>query len=318
MTDTHEFINGGLLSKRPPDINRVDWDLFIKEMAAANNYEELDHPLQIDIELNSGCNMACPFCRHGYEKIENKNMEIQDYYKIVSEAVKIGTKSLKLNYINEPMLRKDLEDCIKYAKEAGILNVYLVTNGTLLTAKRRKRILESGLTKLFISIDASTAQIYNKQRLDGRFNLVVNNVLSLIKERNESGMEFPIVRVSFLKNQINIHESEEFEIFWKDKADIIAFQKMDEVPDIKTNLTIKNVSASEDGCQFPFKQMVIDSDGDILPCCKMFGKKLVLGNIKDNTLEEAWNSEKMKELHLIHSNGEWINSEICRNCILGY
>jgi len=284
-------------------------------MAAASDLQEHSHPLQIDVELNAGCNMACPFCTHGYQKIENNLLDRAKFEKILKEAVSIGVKAVKFNYINEPMLRKDLEEIIRWTRDQGIINIYMVTNGTLLTPKRRQSLMQSGLTKLFVSLDAVTGETYNKQRLSGQFNKVVANVLAFIKERNELGTQFPLVRVSFLRNQINKHEEKAFQEFWQDRADLIAFQKMNEIPDRKTSLTIADVEMPSKGCDLPFKQLVIDDDGEILPCCKLAGKKLPIGNIDTMTLQQAWDSSKMKHLRRIHSTKEWQNHDICRNCM---
>jgi len=315
MTKTHKFHNQHLLSACPPDVDKKEWDEFRSMMAAASDLQEHSHPLQIDVELNAGCNMACPFCVHGYQKIEDNRLDRKKFEKILKEAVSIGVKSVKFNYINEPMLRKDLEDIIRWTKDQGIINIYMVTNGTLLTPKRRQSLMQSGLTKLFVSLDAVTEETYNKQRLSGQFNKVVANVLAFIKERNELGQQFPLVRVSFLRNQINKHEETAFQEFWQDRADLIAFQKMNEIPDRKTSLTIADVEMPSKGCDLPFKQLVIDDDGEILPCCKLAGKKLPIGNIDTMTLQEAWDSSKMKHLRRIHSTKEWQNHDICRNCM---
>lgn len=315
MTKTHKFHNQHLLSACPPDVDKKEWDEFRSMMAAASDLQEHSHPLQIDVELNAGCNMACPFCIHGYQKIENNLLDRAKFEKILKEAVSIGVKSVKFNYINEPMLRKDLEEIIRWTKDQGIINIYMVTNGTLLTAKRRESLMQSGLTKLFVSLDAVIEDTYNRQRLSGQFNKVVTNVLAFIKERNEIGQQFPLVRVSFLRNQINKHEEKAFQEFWQDKADLIAFQKMNEIPDRKTSLTIADVEMPSKGCDLPFKQLVIDDDGEILPCCKLAGKKLPIGNIDTMTLQEAWDSSKMKHLRSIHSSKEWQNHDICRNCM---
>ena len=103
--------------------------------------------------------------------------------------------------INEPLLRKDLEEAIKYAKSKGIINIYFVTNGSLLTEQRIEALLQSGVTKVFISIDAATEETYNKQRKNGLYKKVVRNVRRLVERRDELGLEFPKVRVSFLKNK---------------------------------------------------------------------------------------------------------------------
>lgn len=315
MSKTHEFKNYDALWQCPPEVAPELWNQFAAEMKQADNMEVLDFPVQIDVELNAGCNMRCPFCTHGYEKIENTKMDLKHYFRMVDEAVANGAKSLKLNYINEPMLRTDLEDCIKYAKNAGIINIYMATNGSLLSESRRKKLIHSGITKIFVSIDAITPETYAKQRLDGKYyEKIVQNVVNLVEERNALGLEFPKVRVSFLKNALNQGEEKAFEDFWQDKVDVIAFQKMNEVPDRDTGLMVETESEQQ-GCQFPFKQLVVANDGSILPCCKLYGRKLSLGNIADTTLKQAWDSPKMKNLREIHKSGEWRNHEICRACI---
>lgn len=306
-----------LLSLCPPDVNRKDWAAFRRNFALTEKFVEFDHPLQLDVELNGGCNMKCPFCIHGYgDKIPNKKMEIADYHRIIEEAVEIGVKSLKLNYINEPMLRKDLEECIKYARDKGILNVYMVTNGTCLNAKRRESLLASGITKLFISLDAVTAETYDKQRLSGNFERVVENVEKFLELRNEHKLQFPLVRVSFLKNAANIHEAEAFQTYWEEKVDIISFQTMNEVPDQTTGLLLDAEQKTTGGCSFPFKQLVVDHNGTILPCCKLAGRSLPLGNIATMTLKEAWNSKRIKQLRKIHRTDEWRQHPVCFKCMV--
>jgi radical SAM protein with 4Fe4S-binding SPASM domain len=314
----HEIHNRNLLEECPIGIDSHDWALFRDNYKKAEHFEELESPVQLDIELNGGCNMQCPFCLHGYgDKRPNALLSIEQYKRLIDEAVELGVRGLKLNYINEPMLRADLERCIAYAKTAGMLNVYMVTNGTLLNAKRRTSMLDSGITKVFISVDAATSQTYNKQRLSGKFDLVVKNILGFVEERNRRGLTHPLVRVSFLRNALNAHEEEDFQAFWEDKVDMIAFQKMSDLPDLDSGLTIKEPGMKSNGCTFPFKQLVVDHQGDILPCCKMGGKKLALGNIEHMTLKTAWNSDKMKDLQLTHKENRWRDNPVCNRCITG-
>jgi len=319
MSFFHDIRNRNLLEECPPGIDSHAWELFRRDYEKAGQFEELDSPPQLDIELNGGCNMKCPFCLHGYgDKRPDTHLLTERYQALIDEAVALGVRGLKLNYINEPMLRTDLERCIAYAKAAGILNVYMVTNGTLLNAKRRASMLDSGITKVFISVDAATSGTYSKQRLSGKFDLVVKNILDFVEERDRQGLKYPLVRVSFLRNALNIHEEEAFREFWQDKVDMLAFQKMNDLPDLDSGLTLNGrVTEEPRGCTFPFKQLVVDHEGDILPCCKMGGKKLLLGNIDTMTLKAAWNSDKMKDLQLMHKENRWRDNPVCKRCIGG-
>ena len=202
-----------------------------------------------------------------------------------------------------------------YAKSQGILNVYFVTNGSLLFPARRKSLLASGVTKIFVSIDAATSKTYDKQRRNGAFETIVENVKALVEERNALGQKFPVVRVSFLKNQLNIHEADQFFEYWKDIVDVVTFQTMNEIPGKTTGLTLKETTEPLP-CSFPNKQLVVDSEGDILPCCKLYGKNLALGNISSMSLQEAWGSDKMVALRESHNFGTWQDNPVCRKCLL--
>ncbi|SVB44646.1 uncharacterized protein METZ01_LOCUS197500 [marine metagenome] len=47
----------------------------------------------------------------------------------------------------------------------------------------------------------------------------------------------------------------------------------------------------------------------------MGGKKLVLGNIENMTLQNAWTSTKMKDLKLMHEQNRWKENPVCKRCI---
>jgi len=306
-----------LLELCPTSVDQERWKDFRAAMQKAKNLEAQESgPIQIDLELNGSCNMHCPFCIHGYNGQTNLDLQLslEQAKNILQQAHSAGAVSLKLNYINEPLIRKDLEDVIAYARSIGYVNVYLVTNGSLLTPERQLSILQAGLTRIYVSIDAATAETYNKQRKSGLYDHVVDNVRSLIQVRNRLNMRFPLIRVSFLKNAINIHEALDFFDQWKDTADLITFQTMNNVPDIETGLSIESFTELKP-CDFPFKQLVVDHEGNILPCCKLPGRKLKIGNIKSMSIQQAWQSDKMQNLRSQHSSENTTLNPICRACL---
>jgi len=239
-----------------------------------------------------------------------------NYKSLIDQAVSMGTLSVKLNNMNEPLLLPDIERYIRYAKDQGIVNIFFSTNGTLLTAEKSRMLIDSGLTKLFISIDAVTPETYYAQRGSTRFNTVVRNVNQFIDIRNESGKSYPLVRVNFLKNKLNLHEVDQFLEYWKNRADIVIFQEMYERVDKKSDLMITD-KKTEFRCSFPFKLMAVRSNGDILPCCTMHGQRMVVGNISEMSLIDAWNSKLMYQLRKIHINGDFEKFPICNYCVNG-
>ena len=106
--------------------------------------------------------------------------------------------------------RKDLIKFITYAKSAGILDIYMSTNGSLLTKKISKEIINSGLTRLQISLDAATKEIFDIIRVGGNFDKVISNVNRFMKIREELKSELPTVRVNFVQTDTNKHELNSF------------------------------------------------------------------------------------------------------------
>jgi radical SAM protein with 4Fe4S-binding SPASM domain len=78
----------------------------------------------------------------------------------------------------------------------------------------------------------------------------------------------------------------------------------------------KKVTIPEVGfCQDLFSHLVIDRFGDVYPCVRFDPTKInKLGNIKESTLEELWNSEKRLDMLKEHIKGNRNCSELCSKC----
>ena len=282
-----------------------------------------DYPLQLDIELNASCNLSCPMCPISAESAKGKGkatwFSIDLYREIILDGVKNGLKALKLNYINEPLVRDDLYEFIEFAHNNGVLDIYLSTNGLLMTEEVSERLIKSGLSRIQISVDAITSETYEKMRPGGDFQAVINNIYALLAVRRAMDSITPLIRVNIVRTNINEHEVEDFVSFWSDKVDMVGIQEFVKPPisskkiDSKTSINKKDKGFR---CSFPFKQIVINNEGEVLPCCTFWGEKLSLGNInQSSSIKELWNSQNMKERRELHKNGKYYDNEVCRSCV---
>lgn len=64
-------------------------------------------------------------------------------------------------------------------------------------------------------------------------------------------------------------------------------------------------------CIFPWLHLYVNTDGAVYPCCTTLYEHPI-GNVRDNTIVELWNSEKMKEVRKKLLAGEKV--EGCANC----
>lgn len=304
-------------------VGKSKWKEYRDQYDKASQLEIVtDFPIQLDFELNASCNLKCPMCPNSAESNNRKGKDtwfkFDDFKRILDAGVKNGLKAIKLNYLNEPLIRKDIIQFISYAKEIGISDIYLSTNGLLLTDVFTKELIEAGLTRIQVSIDAYTNETYDKVRPGGDLGKVVENIEQFVKIRNELQSITPLIRVNFVRTELNEHELQHFVDYWVKKVEMVGIQEMVKPP--VSNVDIKSKTTSnkrKEGfrCSFPFKQMVINNEGNILPCCTFYGEQFKMGNIKYDNIIDVWNSEQMRILRNIHRNGKYYENDICKKCV---
>ncbi len=304
-------------------LEKKQWEEYRKNYDLASNLNLLDYPIQLDFELNASCNLKCPMCPISAESPKGKGkstwFDFEFFKELIDYSVDKGTKAIKLNYINEPLIRNDLIKFIDYAKKKGVLDIYFSTNGILLKDEISKKLINSGLTRIQISIDAVTQETYNKVRPGGDLKKILENIDNFLKIKKELKKTTPLVRVNFVKTEFNEFELEEFIKLWEDKVDMIGIQEFIKptkvTQKIISNKTIKKKNFK---CSFPFKQLVINNERQVLPCCTFWGEELALQKIeKAEDLQNAWNSEKMRYIRKKHLSGEYKDIPQCKNCIEG-
>lgn len=341
-----------------PDVNAdvrnaIDpkkYDEYRKEWEEATKLNLVtDFPLQIDFELNYSCNFTCPMCTWNEESTEGKGkqtwFDFEVFKEVIDHGVSKGLKSIRLNYINEPLIRKDIVKFISYAHQAGIIDSYFSTNGSLLSDDMIKSLINSGLLRLQVSLDAITKNTYEKIRTGGNYDQVIKNVLRFLEIRNEMGLKLPTLRVNFVKTDVNKNELEDFVKFWEGKADSVGIQDLVGIMDgfgKKTNEQIEQTKLQGDfRCAQPFQRVTLRYNGTILPCCTFYAAEMPIGQLKseintefsdiDNiglldksiksklvigTIEEIWKSKQMEFIRDIHKKGEFWKHPICKTCVL--
>ena len=295
--------------------------------SSQNFTKEFDFPLYILTELTFSCNYRCPQCVLGNleETIKLKpeipEMPIDLFKKIIDEGEKFQCRSLCVNHTNEPLLVKDLIDRISYAQKHGFSDILMNTNGELLNEEISKKLIESGLTRLMVSIDANSTEVFKKIRVGGNFEKVRNNVLNFIKLRNELGLKLPLVRTSFVLQKENEHELNDFKNYWKEKVDYVHTQNFSKPYDTADDSVITEKKPDIDDifrCDQPNNRIVIRSDGQVLPCCSWFSYELAIGNVNDSSIFDIWNSKPMKELRKIHFDGQYYQNPTCEKCVKSF
>lgn len=293
---------------------------------AVNRLElETEFPMFLHVEPNYVCNFRCPMCAQGVPELKEKfgyaeSLTTKDIAAILEEGKRWGCPSISFQGDNEPFLIKEIPDWFAMAREAGFLDVMVNTNGSAMTPRLARRVVDSGLTRIRFSLDAATEETYRRIRIGGDYRRVLANIDLFLRIRADAGSALPKVGVNFVRMAANAHEVEAFAELWNDRVDFIVFQDF-MTPDIEGDYDALDVDAADRvasadvfRCAQPWQRLYIRGNGDVTPCCAMFGVHLKLGNIREEGLHALWNAPRAKELRRLHAEGRYRENAVCLKC----
>lgn len=280
-----------------------------------------DFPMHIDIETSSFCNLECSMCART-QKVKqgtwrkNKNLDFDLFKKIIDEGAKLGLYAINLNNFGEPLLNKNIPEMIKYAKDKGIIDIFFHTNGILLKKNISRKVVEAGLDRIIISIDSPIKEKYEQIRKGAIFDVVIQNLKDLAETRNEMGLDSPLIRINMIKfPDLTKDEVELAKNFFLNYADSIGFLELEDYNEDKLKrVKFKKDYVSSFICPQLFTRLSIHENGNVVPCCVDIDAEMLLGNIKNESILNIWNSNKLNKIREKHLKGKFYEIQRCRYC----
>ena len=280
-------------------------------------------PITVDVELVNRCNLKCVMCYTDHHKAAKHAQSMDDIRRMFRELVQAGGYCLQLGMGSEILLYKNIPEVLRVAREEGVLDVWMFTNGILLNQKIIDALIEFRVARLNISLDGATRETYKAIRGQDKLGQIERNINLLLETKAKRGSKLPILRLTYVVQNENVHECEMFLEKWKDKAGYVDFQRyvaydgMEKLPWGSGSIDAPRVAAPGNSyCPLPFNCLNVWANGDVTPCCFYYGGHgLVLGNVKNETLMEIWNGEPLQKVREGLLSGQ-VNPT-CATCIAG-
>lgn len=150
------------------------------------------------------CNLNCAHCR----RVDDDSTSYQDLTtsqakRMIDQLHEVGKSQPFMPILvfsgGEPLCREDLFELVEYARSLKIRSA-LATNGTLVDEKIARRIKDSGIARVSVSLDGATSDIHNKLRQEvGSFERALEGIGHL----RAKGVDFQI-NITLTKN--NAHQ----------------------------------------------------------------------------------------------------------------
>lgn len=283
----------------------------------ASRGEDYDFPIHLEMENIYACNLHCPHCaREHIEDVAVQTMDIELYKKVIEEGASIGTRSVGFAEWGEVFLDKNIFEKIDFAREKGILDFRLHSNGILITDEIAENIVKSGITWMSISLDACTPETYALTR-GGDYDKAVNALGKIVSAKLRLNSVLPNLRVSFVKTSMNEHEVEIFERTFGQYFDV-AIQDFRDPNRLMPKSLEPQIWASQDydQCLKIFKNLSIRADGRVSACCEDIESKIILGNVREDSLYDIYNGDLVRDLKRQHKEKK-ITDPQCIKCLGG-
>lgn len=310
-------------------------------------------PITCVWEVTMGCNMRCGHCGSSCAEALPDELTTEEALALCDQIAKLGLKWITLSG-GEPLTRKDIHLLVKRLSSLGVA-VNIITNGWLLTRETARKLKDSGISTIAISIDG-TPEIHDKIRKEGAFNHARCAFLTMKELGIYTGAVTTITRQNIgilqdLKEMLIGMGVQSWQVqlglpmgSLKERPDwVLAPEQMKDIIDFcydtaregriaiypadcigyytKKELEIKRLSyrtkmvAPWDGCNAGIRGFGILQNGDILGCTSIRSREYIEGNVRERPLRKIWEDES-KFLWRREMTKEKL-SGLCRICVYG-
>ncbi|OGR00362.1 MAG: hypothetical protein A2505_08550 [Deltaproteobacteria bacterium RIFOXYD12_FULL_55_16] len=174
-------------------------------------------------------------------------------------------------------------------------------------------LVASGLNRLIISLDGTCEETYATYRVDGNFELVLDNMKKMVAAKKRVHSKTPEIIWQFLVNRFNedeIDTAKAMAINLGVTLDLKLMDVSDNLVDVELDTTLEQRKAHWLGrnqkyicerykneihypvfkgiCAELFTDLVVTVDGKVLPCCGTWDKNSTFGDLLTQSFHDIW------------------------------
>ncbi len=291
-------------------------------------------PISISFEPTTSCNLRCPECPSGLRAFTRPTgMLKKDFFRDTIDQLYKDLFYLVFYFQGEPFLNPDFLEMVKYASDKKLYTA-TSTNAHYLTDEKARQTVESGLSRLIISIDGTTQEVYQQYRVGGNLDKVLAGAKNIVKWKKTLKSKTPFIIFQFLVVKPNEHQIEDVKRLGKEIGVDDVWFKTAQVYDyandpnklIPTLDQFSRYKKTKQGTEFKGKitnqcwrlwhDPVITWNGLIAPCCFDKDAKYRMGDLNEKSFKEIWKDHNYRQFRARLLKGRK-NIDICANCSEG-
>lgn len=204
-----DLFNSPIAQVLQQDIDDKKFTWCAVEYCNIKNQNIIKRKFELAINIDESCNLNCPSCRRDSimhisgPEVERKQQDINrimSWLKNFNEPIHII-----LSGNGDPLASNIIRPLIKNYQPKSTQTFRLFTNGLLLKKQLENSPLLPNITEFSISVDAGSAEVYEKVRLGGRWKVLLENLQYLKALQKENN-----VQLNFAVQNSNWHDLSNF------------------------------------------------------------------------------------------------------------
>ena len=277
-------------------------------------------PDHIQIQTITGCNANCIFCPNGKTRRnipKGRRMDRDLYHSIVDQSIEMGIRRYSVYLMNEPMLDRELPERVAYitARINKPQYVKVTSHGGLLTERMAKGLLDSGLSKLKISVQSLDADTY-RQIMDLPLEKTLKNIDRFLALKKQGGYKRPKLEIVMVDSVQTHDEIPRIRQYWQDRNIKLYIEPVENRAD-QHNIRDTAVGAQKlkafSWCRRLMEQIYILYDGRMLQCCADWEQQSVMGDLTKDRLTDIWHGKLYSDNRRRFAGGD-VRGMICACC----
>lgn len=267
--------------------------------------------------VTSKCNLNCIGCYSAEEnRNEKKDLSTAQCFEIIDNLKRTNINSLIVSG-GEPLLRSDLPEILKYAKETCKIPIIQVVSNGMISWKKYEEILPY-IDSLSISVDGYNEDIHFLRNSNMKY--VINTVKHLSEMTQKLCVIFTLhaknidhipeyvalsnlLKVPFSFSLLTVKKDIDFCEFYLDEEAYSLLNLIEKKYDLPiADVTNENTVGCRDSCGLGRRMISIASNGDVFPCHMLHENNLKMGNAMDEEISgvlgnqcKMWDVNKIKE-----------------------
>lgn len=274
-----------------------------------------DHLL---IQTVTGCNGRCRFCPNCKTRRSipaGRRMDWDLYRTVIDQCLELGVHRFSVYLMNEPMLDPELPQRIAYiaARIQKPQYVKVISNGSLLTERMARGLLDSGLDKLKLSVQSLDPVTY--QEITGLpLARTLKNIERFMELKAANRTKRPRLEVAMVDSDSTRAEIPAARRFWQARGVSLSVQPMEN----RAGHTALRRSATGNltlfrNCPRPAEQLPVLQDGRVVQCCADWEQQGVMGDLMRERIRDVWRGTRYSELRCRLAAWE-VAGMICAGC----